>query len=111
MWRQVICACLLSYLPTYKKLYNYDFGDDWQHIIEVEKVIEGHDKPHSVCLEGEGNTPPEDVGGAGGYEEFLKIIDNPEHPDYRHMLQWGRMQGYKDFDIEMVNFRLKRMQR
>lgn len=101
---------LAEYLPTYKQLqYNYDFGDDWQHIIEVERVIEGYDKPYSVCLEGEGNTPPEDVGGSGGYEEFLKIMDDPDHEEYHDMAHWGRMQGYKDFDIELVNFRLKRM--
>lgn len=48
-------------IPKYKRLkYNYDFGDNWQHYMEVEGIIEDYDKNYPVCLEGEGNTPPED---------------------------------------------------
>ncbi|SEN88599.1 pRiA4b ORF-3-like protein [Mesobacillus persicus] len=101
---------LSEYLPAYQRLtYTYDLGDDWKHEIEVEKTIEEYDAPHPICLEGEGNTPPEDVGGSGGYEEFLKILADPNHPDYQHMRHWGRMQGYKEFDIEQVNRFLKRV--
>ncbi|AGK54017.1 plasmid pRiA4b ORF-3 family protein [Bacillus sp. 1NLA3E] len=100
---------LSDYLPTYKKLkYNYDFGDNWQHVIEVEKTIDDYDQPYPICLEGEGNTPPEDVGGEGGYEEFLEILANPEHSDYQHTVKWGLSQGYADFDIACVNRVLKR---
>jgi len=99
---------LSEYIPLYKKLmYRYDFGDDWQHDIEVEQIIEDYDAPYPVCIEGEGNTPPEDVGGQYGYEAFLATMENPEHPDYQHMSDWARMQGYKKFDIEQVNRRLK----
>ncbi|MGM0903892.1 MAG: IS1096 element passenger TnpR family protein [Bacillota bacterium] len=62
----------------------------------------------SICMDGEGNAPPEDVGGSYGYTEFLNILANPSHPDHQHMLHWGRMQGYEDFNIEQVNRLLKR---
>jgi len=101
---------LAEYLPAHSYLtYTYDFGDDWIHEVEVEKTIEEYDAPYPVCLEGEGNTPPEDVGGSHGYEEFLHILANPQHPDYDHMLRWGKMQGYKPFDLEQVNRSLKRV--
>lgn len=99
---------LSEYIPKYKRMkYNYDFGDNWQHIIEAEEIIEDYDKNYSICLEGEGNTPPEDVGGEGGYEEFLKIINDNSHPEHKSMLAWGEIQGYRNFDIEMVNRELK----
>lgn len=99
---------LSEYLPKYRKLkYNYDFGDDWQHYIDVEKVIDDYDKYYPICLQGEGNAPPEDVGGEGGYEEFLAITADELHPEWESMVSWGKWQGFRDFDMESVNQRLK----
>ncbi len=97
---------LSEYIPA-KMKYNYDFGDNWQHYIEVARVIDDYDINYPVCLEGEGNTPPEDVGGEYGYEEFLKIMADEKHPKHEHMSAWGAHQRYKDFDIEMVNRLIK----
>ena len=33
--------------------------------------------------------PPEDVGGAWGYEEFLGAITDPEHEDHDGLLEWA----------------------
>ncbi|WP_075983012.1 plasmid pRiA4b ORF-3 family protein [Bacillus massilinigeriensis] len=99
---------LSEYLPKYRSLrYNYDFGDNWRHDIEAEDFIEDYEKIYPVCLEGEGTTPPEDVGGEFGYEEFLKIISDKNHPEHDQMVSWGVMQQYKDFNIVMVNMMLK----
>jgi hypothetical protein len=99
---------LSDYMPKYSRIkYIYDFGDNWEHYIEVEKSIENYSANYPKCLDGEGNTPPEDVGGEYGYEEFLKAISDPIHPEHKSMVDWGKMQGYRDFDIESVNRRLK----
>jgi hypothetical protein len=87
--------------------YVYDFGDNWEHYIEAEKVISDYDTYHPLCLEGEGDTPPEDVGGWPGYTEYLKAINDPEHEDHEEMSQWGRLQGQRKFDREKVNRFLK----
>ncbi|MCA1321568.1 plasmid pRiA4b ORF-3 family protein [Bacillus tianshenii] len=87
--------------------YNYDFGDNWIHTIEVEKVLENHELNRPVCLRGEGNTPPEDVGGEPGYKLFLQTIQNKKHPDHDYMKKWAENQGYEKFDIEKTNQRLK----
>jgi hypothetical protein len=99
---------LSEYIPKYKRMqYNYDFGDDWQHYIKVEKIIDDYNLNYPICLEGEGNTPPEDVGGKTGYEEFLEIIADEKHSEYKNMLSWVERLWYKKFDIEMVNDRIK----
>ncbi|WP_425414445.1 plasmid pRiA4b ORF-3 family protein [Paucisalibacillus globulus] len=97
---------LSEYMPA-NVTYIYDFGDSWIHDIQVERVIEDYDKNYPICVDGEGNTPPEDVGGEGGYEVFLEIMADQNHPDYGYMKAWSKQQGYKDFDIEMVNRWLK----
>lgn len=32
------------------------------------------------CIAGEGNTPSEEVGGEGGYDEFLEAISDQNDP-------------------------------
>jgi Plasmid pRiA4b ORF-3-like protein len=98
---------LSDYLPA-RIVYTYDYGDHWVHEIEVEKIIANVHSNDPVCLDGEGNAPPEDVGGEGGFEEFLHIIRDPNHPDYEHMVNWGASQGYEPFDRDEVNFWLKK---
>ena len=69
--------------------YEYDFGDGWEHTIKLEKILP-RDKnlDYPICIEGKRTCPPEDVGGVGGYEDFLEIINNPDHEEYEETLQW-----------------------
>ena len=85
--------------------YDYDFGDGWEHVLEVEKVLlpqKGVRYP--VCLDGARACPPEDVGGMGGYEEFLKAIRDPNHPEHEEYLDWiGGNFDPEQFDLDEVN--------
>ena len=88
-----------------KFLYLYDFGDGWEHVIELEKSING-DKTSSKpkCLAGKRACPPEDCGGIYGYYELLEIIKDPGHPEHENMIEW--LGGNIDpdfFDIDEVN--------
>ncbi len=70
--------------------YVYDFGDDWDHSIRIEKVSEatpGANYPR--LLKASGACPPEDVGGAPGYEEFLQALRDPEHQQHDDMVRWS----------------------
>ncbi len=101
---------LSEYIPSHRYLmYIYDFGDDWNHRILVEETMDDYDRNVPVCLDGEGNAPPEDCGGESGYDEFLKIMADEQHPDHESMSQWGRMQGYRDFNLSEINRRLKNL--
>ncbi|ERI93415.1 hypothetical protein HMPREF1982_01839 [Clostridiales bacterium oral taxon 876 str. F0540] len=94
-----------------KIVYCYDYGADWKHEIIIDNINMDYDKNYPVCLMGEGNTPPEDVGGIFGYVEFLKIISNPKHEKYNDTYNWLQSQGYREFDIDIINKRLKNILR
>ena len=85
--------------------YLYDFGDGWKHAVLVEAVLLPEPRvSYPRCLDGERACPPEDVGGIGGYEEFLRVIGNPRHPDYQDLMAWSG--GHFDpeaFDLTTIN--------
>ncbi|MEX2553505.1 MAG: plasmid pRiA4b ORF-3 family protein [Actinomycetota bacterium] len=69
--------------------YLYDFGDDWEHSIKVEKVVPAEpNMTYPICLGGKRARPPEDCGGPGGYAEFLEAISDPKHREHASMLEW-----------------------
>ena len=68
--------------------YVYDFGDDWRHDVQVEKLLPaGTEVP--VCLTGRRACPPEDVGGPWGYADFLAAYGDPAHPEHDDLRQWA----------------------
>ncbi|WP_432354250.1 IS1096 element passenger TnpR family protein [Sporosarcina sp. A2] len=88
-------------------LYHYDFGDGWRILIELEDIVEDYHFGFPTLLDGDGNAPPEDVGGPPGFESFLAIMDNPKHPEFDHMTQWVAQTRYKDYDKNTINNILK----
>lgn len=92
-----------------KFAYIYDFGDNWEHEVLVEKIITQERKQYPTCLVGKRACPPEDSGGIWGYEYKLEVIQNPKHPDYKDMLEWmGEDFDSEAFDINAVNEDLKK---
>lgn len=89
--------------------YVYDFGDNWQHEIIMEEIVNDESIVSPVCLEGEGDAPPEDCGGEPGFREFLAIMSDPTHPEHDSMKQWAAGQLYQRFDKGLVNHRLRGM--
>lgn len=92
---------LSEYLPQFAKiLYRYDYGDDWHHYIELENVIDDCKDELPVLISGEGNAPPEDVGGASGFAEFLKSIGDSNDTEHEFNKNWAKRQFWKPFDFE-----------
>jgi hypothetical protein len=51
-------------------LYEYDFGDLWQHQVRIEKRLEIEaSRSYPVCVGGQWAGPPEDCGGPQAFLE------------------------------------------
>ena len=90
-------------------LYLYDYGDNWKHKVELEKIL-----PYKVnavlpvCVKGSRACPPEDVGGMPGYGHFLEAIVDPSHPEHDERMKWiGGHFDPEHFDLAEVNYLLR----
>jgi hypothetical protein len=94
-----------------KFVYEYDFGDSWEHTIVVEKILPFEPgKVYPVCIAGKRACPPEDVGGVWGYEEFLQAINDPENEEHDSYLEWvGDDFDPEECDLDSINAGLKRI--
>jgi hypothetical protein len=54
-----------------KCTYTYDFGDDWEHTVQLKRIIESDEQFKRRLVGGEGAFPPEDCGGIWGYVRCL----------------------------------------
>jgi len=99
--------------PKVKLLYTYDFGDDWEHDVVLEKIIEPDPgMQYPVCVDGRRAAPLEDCGGMFGYYTMLEILEDPDHPDYEMWKEWAGLELDPDrFDLEAVNTRLASLRR
>jgi pRiA4b ORF-3-like protein len=99
--------------PVAKKkfIYEYDFGDSWEHEILVEKVLSPDPAiKHPVCLAGANACPPEDCGGIPGYYQLLAALADPKHEQHHEMKEWvGGEWDASLFDLEATNACLKRL--
>ena len=74
--------------------YDYDFGDNWEHTIVVEEVLDTvPEQPR--CIGGARACPPEDMGGLPMLALVLPWAESgyknefaPEHLDADHYRQW-----------------------
>ena len=95
----------LNFAEKEKFIYEYDFGDSWEHEILVQQIVpieKGGQYP--ICLKGKRACPPEDCGGIWGYSEFLDAIEDVNHPEHDDMLEWiGGEFDSEEFDVESIN--------
>jgi len=92
--------------PGDKLVYEYDFGDSWRHSVLLEAVsLAEPGSQYPQCLEGARKCPPEDCGGPPGFEDFLGVISDPNHVEYKDTLRWcGGSFDAEEFDPKAVRF-------
>lgn len=103
-------------------LYEYDFGDNWQHQIRVEAILTPESNCfYPVCISGKRACPPEDCGGpwefmaqkqeyslryiASRCSEILEEGDIPGNIEEMYELRQWLMVNH--FDHQKVNQRLQ----
>jgi hypothetical protein len=91
--------------------YEYDFGDGWEHTLEVEGFLDAdHHIIYPYCIEGGMSCPPEDCGGIHGFKNCLEILKDKKHPEYKDLKRW-MPRGYDPtkFDNGKVNKQLVKL--
>jgi Plasmid pRiA4b ORF-3-like protein len=108
-------------------LYEYDFGDQWEHEVRVEKILpfEARRK-YPVCIGGQRAGPPEDCGGPQAFDamrteapwrvgeildelrEALNAKDEEAMRDrVEELRSWREWLSLDTFDRRTVNRRLR----
>jgi len=95
-----------------KLVYEYDFGDGWEHTIKLENIYEPSEgEPYPRCLTGRRAAPLEDCGGIPGYEMMLAALEEPGHEMHKQALEWlGQDFDPAAFNLEEVNTGLRSWQ-
>ncbi|MGB8344993.1 MAG: plasmid pRiA4b ORF-3 family protein [Ktedonobacteraceae bacterium] len=86
-------------------VYEYDFGDFWQHRVIVEDSwprTENSLAPR--CFESGRACPPEDCGEVSGYQNLLEALHDRRHPEHRELRAWaGPHYNPELFSVQAVN--------
>lgn len=95
-------------------IYMYDFGDSWEHLVSVENINEDVDQNSEGIAwikDGARACPPEDVGGAFEYENFLDVLQNdPMSEEGLRYREWaGSDFDPEHFDRRAANAAIERM--
>jgi hypothetical protein len=95
-------------MPGSKLLYEYDFGDGWQHELLLEEVLRGDETFQPTCVAGKRCCPPEDCGGPQGFAELLRALHDANHPSHDEACEWLGDFVPESFSADEVNRRLCR---
>jgi len=90
-----------------KLIYTYDFGDNWEHAVVLEKLLPAQlslDLEYPICIDGKLACPPDDCGGIPGYYELIEALADPEHDRHEEISEWIS-DGFdpQAFSVENVN--------
>ena len=93
-------------------LYHYDFGDDWLHLIHIEReIIDPTNTRSVICCDGANACPPEDCGGIYDYAGKLAILADPDDEEHEEMREWmGEDFDPSHFDLALTNQRLAKIE-
>lgn len=91
--------------PSDRLVYEYDFGDGWEHAIVLEEILAHEPRArYPVILGGKRACPPDDCGGPPGYEHLLEVLAKPGHPEHEDLREWAG-EGFdpERFDVGALN--------
>lgn len=87
--------------PGDEAVYDYDFGDSWEHRIVLESIsLQKDGIKYPNCSQGQRACPPEDCGGIPGYYNLIEVLSNREHEEYEEMVSWlsNHAKNYHPYD-------------
>ncbi|MEU4218740.1 plasmid pRiA4b ORF-3 family protein [Actinoplanes sp. NPDC026623] len=79
--------------------YVYDFGDNWEHEIVVEKLLDRRAAvAYPRCTAGRRAAPPDDCGGIRAYAQLVDVLADPAHPEHGEHLEWLGLASAGEFE-------------
>ena len=84
-------------------VYEYDFGDSWEHEIKLRKIVKLPESFQLRLLDGKRAFPPDDCGGVSGYQHCLEVLEGSEDTD--GLREWLGDWEPEAFDSEAVKRR------
>jgi hypothetical protein len=97
--------------PKDRIRYEYDFGDSWMHSLVLEKILvqPAGEAALPRCVTGKRASPPEDSGGAWGWDHARAVLADPSHPEYEELSEvFDPDFDPEAFDAEALNAALSR---
>jgi hypothetical protein len=86
-------------------VYEYVFGDSWEHTITLEKQLPHEQVKYPMLVAGKRACPPEDCGSIPGYEHFCEVMKKKSSDEYKELSEWyGGDYDPEKFDPEEVEF-------
>lgn len=73
--------------PKDKLLYLYDYGDDWEHLVTLKKIVTTPE-PLPLLAAGAYTCPPEDCGGVPGFLDLVDVLNDPQDPEHAGLREW-----------------------
>ena len=87
-----------------KITYVYDFGDNWEHQIILEKVLPvNNNEVYPQVIDGKRACPWENSGGIGGYLEKIEILKDKKHEYYEEIADWVGVDDINELELESFN--------
>jgi len=100
-------------VPGENMLFTYDFGDDWEIDVKLEKIIddkETHGREFPRVLAGEGSGIIEDCGGVFGLYDIAEAFREKSGEKYEMYREWlGKDDiDMRTFDMDRMNEKIRR---
>ena len=95
----------IFYTEKQKFNYIYDFGDNWEHTIVLEKILT-EPTIYPKLIAGKGQCPPEDCGGIWGYEQLKETLSDKNHPEFKEMAKWSGLEKDEIWDAAKFNLNI-----
>lgn len=95
-------------------IYEYDFGDCWKHLVQIESVAMTRESgvSYPVCTGGARACPREDCGGTDGYRRLLEVLADPMHEEHAELKRWaGRRYDPEKFEPAAANRALRKLRK
>ncbi|HIX14636.1 MAG TPA: SEC-C domain-containing protein [Candidatus Hungatella pullicola] len=96
-----------------KFAYTYDFGHNWEHVIEVEKILEDYDKACAQVVKFKGDSIPEGCKGLAAYYDMLAALEDEnlqkafEEGNGVDFQDWVESLEMKAYSLDEINERLE----